>query len=124
MNNIHTLIRHAINQVTPEQVIYYKKYLGMTSAGGKKTAQYEDAIETWGRVNPITSDDIQFINNYNQSSRYFRFWVNGIIDGLSRTDGTGGDIIIWDNKEYYVTSVPEHWDKISGWVSFIGVQRL
>lgn len=124
MKNIHTLIRHAINKVTPEQKILYKKYSGMTSVGGKKTAQYLEPIEVWGRVNPITSDDIQFINNYNQSSRYFRFWINGMIDGLNRTDGSGGDIIIWNDKEYYVTSVPEHWDKISDWVSFVGVQRL
>lgn len=123
--NLHEIASNAINAINPFQTIK------ITPRGGYTVNQYGEAIASEGTsytikadVQPITSEDIKFINNYNESTIYKAFWVSANTFGLNRPMAKSGDKIECNGKIYYVTSMPEDWYETVGWSHFIGALQL
>ena len=123
--NLHEIASSAINAVNPFQSIT------ITSREDYTVNDYGEAVPTetgsvtvMAQVQPIDSDDIQFINNYNQSSEYKSFWISSSVFGLNRPLLKGGDKITWNGNDYFVTDVPEEWYETAGWVHVIGCLQL
>ena len=75
-------------------------------------------------VQPLSSEDIKFINNYNQSSIYRSFWVSDDVSGINRPLAKAGDIVTYNGDTYYVMGMKEDWYNTCGWNHFIGVLQL
>lgn len=121
--NLHEIVRGVISAVNPDSKITILKCVGFEhQRGGINTPIYE-TIQTTAQVQPVSSDDLKFENNYYSSSSYRNFYMNGIYNGLNRRDGTGGDKIIWDGKTWFIDSNPEPWNT-AGWTKVRGVQEL
>lgn len=91
----------------------------MDNSGTYAVPQYAEPVEAIAQVQPLTSDDIKFLNSFNQSSLMKAMYINGDWSGLDRVDESGGDIIVWNNKSWYVTSVPEGFSPTAGWTKVI-----
>ena len=123
--NLHEVVSSAINAINPFQEI------AIVSRGGYVVNDYGETvvctdkkITVMADIQPVSSEDIKFINNYNQSSIYKSFYVSEDVHGLNRPLAKSGDIIEWNGNTYYVTSLKEGWYDTCGWNHFIGVLQL
>ena len=125
MVNLHEIASSAINAINPFQEI---KIIGRedytVNEYGEATPVEKEAVTVMAQVQPIDSEDIKFINNYNVSTEYKSFWVSSDVFGLNRALLKGGDKIIWAGKTYFVVDVPEEWYETVGWSHFIGCLQL
>ena len=123
--NLHQIASDAINSINPFQQIT------ITPRSGYTVNEYGEAVPTEGTaytiqadIQPLTSEDIKFINDYNESTIYKAFWVNANMFGLNRPAASGGDKVVCNGQTYYVCTVPEDWYNNNGWSHFIGALQL
>lgn len=123
--NLHEIVSSAINAVNPFQEIT------ITSRGGYTVNSYGERVAVEGEsktvladVQPLSSEDIKFINNYNQSTIYRSFWVSEDVSGINRPAAKAGDIVTYNGDTYYVMGMKEDWYATCGWNHFIGVLQL
>lgn len=121
--NLHNVVRRAINAINPDQNIVVKVFSGVDNSGTWAQVIYtsQNAV---AQVQPMNSEDIQFINNFNSSSLYKAMYIYGDWSGLNRVEENGGDLIEWDNKIWYVVSVPEGWNPTAGWTKVLVVAQI
>lgn len=123
--NLHEIASGAINAVNPFQEVT------ITPKSEYTVNQYGEAEATAGtpytimaQIQPVSSEDIAFISDYNQSTVYRSFWVSANPSGINRPQAKGGDIVTWGDKTFYVAQMPEAWYETAGWNHFIGVLQL
>lgn len=123
--NLHEIASNAINAINPFQTIT------ITPRGNYSVNDYGETVVTDGMaysikadVQPITSEDIRFISDYNESTIYRAFWVSANVFGVNRPMARAGDKVECNGKVYYVTSMPEDWYETVGWSHFIGALQL
>ena len=123
MMNLHNIVRPAITAINPDQPVTIKVNQGNQHFSGGIVEPLWETISAMAQVQPVLSNEIQFIDNYVSSSEYRNFYLNGAYSGLNRRSTTGGDIITWDGKDYFVDSEPEPWNTV-GWTKVRGVRQL
>lgn len=123
--NLHEIASSAINAINPFVEIT------ITPRSGYTVNDYGETVVTEGSgykikadVQPISSEDIKFINNYNESTVYKAFWVSANTFGVNRPMARSGDKVTYAGKTYYVTSMPEDWYETVGWSHFVGALQL
>lgn len=123
--NLHEIASSCINAINPFQTIT------ITPRGAYTVNEYGEASSTEGTsyqvqadVQPVSGEDIKFINNYNQSTIYKGFWVSADPHGLNRPLAKGGDKVEWNGQTYYVVNMPEDWYQTCGWSHFVGALQL
>jgi len=123
--NLHEIASNAISSINPFQSIT------IIPRGSYTVNDYGETIVSDGEsysiladVQPVNSEDIKFVNNYNESTIYKAFWVSANTFGLNRPIARAGDKVICNGKTYYVTSMPEDWYETVGWSHFIGALQL
>lgn len=122
--NLHTLVRAAINVVNEDQPIIIKINKGNQHIPGGLQRSIWEEINTTAQVQPVSSYEIQFIENYVSSSNYRNFYINGNFMGLNRRTESGGDCIIWNGFEWFIDSSPEPWGDTAGWTKVRAIQQL
>ena len=123
--NLHEIVSSAINSINPFQSITITPRGSYTiNQYGEREAVSGLSITVLADIQPVSSEDIKFINNYNQSSIYKSFYVSEDVHGINRPLAKAGDIITWNGNKYYVTSLKEGWYDTCGWNHFIGVLQL
>lgn len=123
--NLHEVVSSAINAINPFQEISITSRGGyFTNEYGEREALENETITVMADIQPISSEDIKFINNYNQSSIYKSFYVSSDVHGINRPMAKSGDIVKWNGQTYYVSSLKEGWYDTCGWNHFIGVLQL
>lgn len=123
--NLHEIVSGAINSVNPFQTItVYSRSDYTVNDYGEAVATMGEAQTYKAQVQPINSEDIRFINNYNQSEEYKAFWVSADVSGLNRPLLKGGDKVVCNGKTYFVSNMPEDWYETVGWNHFIGCLQL
>ena len=114
--NLHSIATNALNAVSMTQTVQVKR--GTVTPEGIRGYSAPETMSA--RVQPVKSEDLLHVANYNESSVYRKFYVNGKLDGLNSVNGTAGDLILFGQKVYLVVSVPEDWSETSGWSCVIG----
>ena len=123
--NLHEIASKAINAINPFQSITITPRSSYTvNDYGEAVATDGTPYEIMAQIQPVTSEDIKFINNYNESTVYKAFWVSANAFGLNRPMARAGDKVVWGDKVFYVTSMPEDWYETVGWSHFIGALQL
>ena len=123
--NLHEIASNAINAINPFQMITITPRGQYTvNDYGETEVQDGNSYTIKADVQPVSSEDIKFINNYNESTIYKAFWVSANTFGLNRPMARAGDRVVCNGKTYYVTSMPEDWYETVGWSHFIGALQL
>ena len=123
--NLHEIVSSAISSINPFQEITIISRGGyMVNDFGEQVVCKDKETKVMADVQPVSAEDIQFINNYNQSSVYKSFYVSEDVHGVNRQLAKAGDLIIWNGNTYYITSLKEGWYDTCGWNHFIGVLQL
>lgn len=123
MMNLHNIVRPIINSINPDQQITIKINKGNQHFPGGIVEPIWEETTAVAQVQPVTSNEIQFIDNYVSSNTYKNFYLNGDYSGLNRRTETGGDIIVYGGHDWYIDSEPEAWNTV-GWTKVRGVQQI
>lgn len=121
--NLHNLVRGVITMVHDDQKVTVYINRGYQHFAGGIVKPIWEEVEAIAQVQPVSSNEIKFIDNYVESSTYRTFYLNGDFTGLNRRTETGGDKIWWNGHFWYVASNPEPWE-IAGWTCLHCVQQL
>ena len=123
--NLHEIVSNAISSINPFQDILITPRSSYTvNEYGEAVASDGSSYQIKADVQPLTSEDIKFINNYNESTVYRAFWVSANTFGLNRPMARGGDKVVCNGKTYYVVNMPEDWYETCGWSHFVGALQL
>lgn len=122
--NLHQIVRGAISSINPETTVTIKRFSDYTvDEYGRITNSYTTyrpdvttslSVITSAQIQPVSSEKLEHLYNYNSSNTYARMFVNGEEHGLSEALSTNGDIVIIDNKIWKIVEVSGLWNK-SGW---------
>lgn len=122
--NIRQVIRSGINNINPDISIVILQSDGFTVLpGGIQSPAYLPAVNAIAQLQPISSEDLQHINNYNASSVYYELYIDGDWHSLNRADEKGGDLIYFDGFEWLVISRPEAYSLTSNWTKVRVIQQ-
>jgi len=123
--NLHEIVSNAISSINPFQSVTITPRGSYTvNDYGETVVTEETAYTIMADVQPVSSEDIKFVNNYNQSTIYKAFWVSANTFGVNRPMARAGDKVECNGNVYYVTSMPEDWYETVGWSHFIGALQL
>lgn len=67
------------------------------------------------QMQPLDSGEIEHLDGLNIQGVRRAVYMNGVIEGLERALGKGGDILVFDTQRWLVAVVLEPWDT-AGWV--------
>ena len=120
--NLHGIASGIISAVNPKQTIQLLNGISATPGDvyAESTPTYNDPVDVVAQVQPIRSERLRHIRNFNESSIYKAFFISGFMDGLNRVTGAIGDLIVWDSKVWLVVDVPEDFATTAGWTYAIG----
>ena len=122
--NLHAMVRGAIGAINPNQEVAVLMYIGYTVGdSGQVTPTYE-TIYTTAQVQPVPDQSLNQTQNANQTGITRSFYLNGDFRSLNREQKNGGDMIIWNDQRWLITSVDEGWSQTAGWTKVTGVLQL
>lgn len=123
--NLHEIVSGAINSINPFQEITITPREDYTvNIYGEAEPINKESYTIMAQIQPVSSEDIKFINNYNESTVYMAFWLSANTSGLNRPLLKGGDKVVWGNKTFFITNMPEDWYDTCCWSHFIGCLQL
>lgn len=122
--NLHQIVRGSISSVNPETYVKIKKFKSFTiDETGKVKNEYstylpELIIPTFAQIQPVRSEDLEHIANYNSANIYKKMFINGTENGLSQALNTNGDLVVIEGIIWKIVEVVGLWNK-SGWNTVI-----
>jgi len=74
----------------------------------KQKPKYRD-VPVEIEVQSLSGSDLQHLDNLNQTSEMRAVYIRGRISPLSEALQLGGDILIFDNRQWLITQLIEEW---------------
>jgi len=122
--NVRGIVRSGVNSINPDTPVVILQSSGFTVLpGGIQAPGYLPAVSAIAQVQPIPSEELKHIANFNSSSVYYDLYIDGDWHGLNRADEKGGDLIYFDGFEWLVISRPEAFSLSSNWTKVRVVQQ-
>jgi len=113
--NLHAFVGPAVAIINPFTIGTVLVSAGNTVAGdGSQVTTYTRTDGVSLQVQSITTDDLKQIDNVSQSPIMRSVYFNGIVQGLNRYAGKGGDVLVFNGLAWLIVQVLEAWD-IDGW---------
>lgn len=114
--NLHGLVRGVVGAVNPDRSVSVLRSTGyITGSNGKQIPQYCRIDGQSANVQACKGKDIERMNNLGFQGLFRKVYLYGDIVGISRPDGTGGDILKFSQvvgdpaQDWKVVSVEESW---------------
>ncbi len=112
--NLNAIANLAAKVVNPNKSITLLRSTGYTtsSTGHKQVPAYATAVTGYGNIQALDALDLRQMEGLNVQGTIKAVFFNGVLKGVDRPDGTGGDIVQVDGQSWLVVKVLESW---SGW---------
>lgn len=113
--NIRTIANRAIQAINRDQTVIWRRSTGYTRNGYERVPTYEDSTIK-ANIQALSTTDLQLTDAMNLSGIMRKVYARGHIEGVNRTDGLGGDILVFPEtrggapKNWLVTQVTEPWN--------------
>ena len=114
--NLHALAAGMVGQVNPLQSVTLRHSTGYTTNSDfTRTPTYSTSTIN-GQVQALSSAELAQVSALNLQGEKAAIYANGLIEGVSRPDNTGGDLLtLPDGSVWLVAIVLENWDRMTGW---------
>lgn len=100
----------AVTRVNPYIPISVRVSTGYTTlADGTQQPAYASPMTVPGQVQPLSSQDLKRLEGLNIQEVTQKVYLTGDFEGVFRTLGKGGDLLVWSGITYLVTAVLERW---------------
>lgn len=96
--------------VNPNKTVTVRRSTGYTiGAGRKQVPGYADPVTGPAQIQALDANDIKQLDGLNIQGTVRAIYLRGVLAGVVRPDGTGGDIVQIDGQEWLVVKVLEGW---------------
>lgn len=96
--------------VNPNRTVTVRRSTGYTiGAGRKQVPAYADPVTGPAQIQALDANDIKQLDGLNIQGTVRAIYLRGVLAGVVRPDGTGGDIVQIDGQEWLVVKVLEGW---------------
>lgn len=96
--------------VNPNKTVTVLRSTGYTiGAGRKQVPSYAAPVTGPGQIQALDANDIKQLDGLNIQGTIRAIYLRGVLAGVVRPDGTGGDIIQIDGQTWLVVKVLEGW---------------
>ena len=96
--------------VNPNKTVTVRRSTGYTiGAGRKQVPGYADPVTGPGQIQALDANDIKQIDGLNIQGTVRAIYLRGVLAGVVRPDGTGGDLVEVDGQTWLVVKVLEGW---------------
>lgn len=107
--NLHQLASGAIGIVNPFREVTIKRSTGyVTNADGSRASTYA-TLSGPAQIQDLSTDDLRQFEGLNLQGSHKVVYLNGSWAGAVRSASTGGDVFLFDDCEWLVTTVAEQW---------------
>ena len=110
--DIRSIANGAIVSVNPNEIVSVLKSTGYTiGAGARQIPTYATAVTGPAQVQALDADDIAQLSGLNIQGVIRAIYLKGVLSGVIRPDGTGGDLVMRNNgtETWLVVRVLEGW---------------
>lgn len=108
--DLRGLANGVTSTVNPNQTVTVLRSTGYTiGAGRRQVPGYAAPITGPGQIQALDANDIKQLDGLNVQGTIRAIYLRGVLAGVIRPDGTGGDIVQIDGKEWLVVKVLEGW---------------
>ena len=96
--------------VNPNQTVTVLRSTGYTiGAGRRQVPSYAAPVTGPGQIQALDANDIKQLDGLNIQGTVRAIYLRGVLAGVVRPDGTGGDLVEVDGQTWLVVKVLEGW---------------
>ena len=96
--------------VNPNQTVTVLRSTGYTiGAGRRQVPSYAAPVTGPGQIQALDANDIKQLDGLNVQGTIRAIYLRGVLAGVIRPDGTGGDIVQISGQDWLVVKVLEGW---------------
>lgn len=98
------------SSVNPNKTVTVLRSTGYTiGTGRKQTPTYATPIDGPANIQALDAVDLKQLDGLNIQGTIRAIYLRGVLAGVVRPDGTGGDLIQFDGQTWLVVKVLEGW---------------
>lgn len=114
--NLHQRVSGIISRVNPMLTVTVRHATGMTQNPDFTRVPTYSTTTMLGQVQALTSAELAQVDGLNIQGEKLAIYVNGNLEGVSRPDNAGGDLVtLPDGSVWLVTIMLENWNRMDGW---------
>ena len=96
--------------VNPNKTVTVRRSTGYTiGAGRKQVPGYADPVTGPAQIQALDANDIKQLDGLNIQGTVRALYLRGVLAGVVRPDGTGGDLVEIGAETWLVVKVLEGW---------------
>ena len=96
--------------VNPNKTVTVRRSTGYTiGAGRKQVPGYADPVTGPAQIQALDANDIKQLDGLNIQGTVRAIYLRGVLAGVVRPDGTGGDLVEIGDETWLVVKVLEGW---------------
>ena len=96
--------------VNPNKTVTVRRSTGYTiGAGRKQVPGYADPVTGPAQIQALDANDIKQLDGLNIQGTVRAIYLRGVLAGVVRPDGTGGDLVEINGQTWLVVKVLEGW---------------
>jgi len=110
--DLRSIANAAIVSVNPNETVSVLRSTGYTiGAGAKQVPTYAPAVTGPAQVQAMSADDVKQLDGLNIQGVIQAIYLRGVLAGVVRPDGTGGDLVKRKDgaQTWLVVKVLENW---------------
>lgn len=108
--DLRGLANGVTSAVNPNRTVTVLRSTGYTiGAGAKQVPSYAAPVSGPAQIQALDANDITQLDGLNIQGTIRAIYLRGVLAGVIRPDGTGGDIVQIDGQEWLVVKVLEGW---------------
>lgn len=108
--DLRGLANGVTSTVNPNKTVTVRRSTGYTiGAGRKQVPGYADPVTGPAQIQALDANDIKQLDGLNIQGTVRAIYLRGVLAGVVRPDGTGGDLVEVDGQTWLVVKVLEGW---------------
>lgn len=120
--DLRTLSNSVSSQVNANTLVTVLRSTGFTvGAGRKQIPTYAAPVTGPAQIQALDANDLKQLDGLNIQGTIKAIYLRGILAGVIRPDGVGGDLIQFGGKTWLVVKVLEGW---SQWTKVAAVEQM
>lgn len=120
--DLRGLANSVSSTINPNKQVTVLRSNGYTiGAGRRQVPAYDAPIVGPANIQAMSTSDVQQLDGLNIQGNIRAIYLKGVLAGVIRPDGTGGDIIEIDGEQWLVVKVLENWPD---WTKAAIVQQM
>lgn len=114
--NLHQRVSGVIGRVNPAQPVTVRRSTGFAQNADFTRVPVYSTRSMLGQVQALTSAELSQLDGMNLQGEKLAIYVNGNLQGVSRPDNAGGDLVtLPDGSVWLVVVMLENFSRMVGW---------